>query len=274
MIARWLACCVFSMGARAGAQNLHCTKPDGEGILFIGPSFYRATHGYDAHGTRYSNPATFSRSQLGAYVEYGATADLTLIANLAVVRLSSVDARTSHQSTGLSNPEFAFAAAVERLPFIGRLFCAAGLALKLPVVGQGDPLIGFAQTDIEGRLRQLGALNLWSYNGYWVTDVALRYRSGAPADEFRFNALGALRYTPNWTAMLSAVTVTGLRNGSPIAVNNNYTLDPDYSSYQVQAAALYRSARTRFEQIGISQEVAGRNSGSGTTISLVIWQYF
>ena len=270
-----LAWCLLAP-ARGEAQNAHCTKPDGEGILFIGPSFYTTTGGFDANGRRtsYGEQARFTRSQLGAYVEYGATDDLTLIGNFAAVRLDSRNASGTVSNTGLANPELSFAAAVERWPVIGRAFCAAGIAVKLPFRSGGDPLIGFAQTDVEWRLRSLDGFSIAGRSGYWVTDVGLRYRAGAPADEFRFNALGALRYARNWTAMISAITSTGLRNGQPIEISSNFTLNPDYASYFVQGALLYRHARARHYQFGVSQELAGRNAGSGTTLSLVIWQYY
>jgi len=259
-----------------GAQNEHCTKPDGEGILFVGPSVYVTSHGYDAQGGRvsYGPGARFTRSQLGAYVEYGASHDLTLIGNFALVHLESRSATERRTNTGVANAELAFARAIERVPGIGRLFCAAGVAVKLPFRSGGDPLIGFAQTDVEGRLRSLGGFTLVGRGGYWVTDLGLRYRAGEPADELRFNALGALRTARNVTTMLSAVTSTGLRNGQPIPVNSNYTLNPDYASYAIQAALLYRQARARYYQSSVSQELAGRNAGSGTTLSFVIWQYF
>ncbi|HXG71991.1 MAG TPA: hypothetical protein VNJ04_15385, partial [Gemmatimonadaceae bacterium] len=177
-------------------------------------------------------------------------------------------------NTGFNNPELGAAFAIDRVKGLNKLFCAFNTMVKLPIRGGGDPIIGFAQTDVEFGLRSLGNLRIGLPGGYWVSDIAYRTRFGAPADELRYNANASVRVALHWYVVALAQTTTGMRNGRPTQIGANYILNPDYSSYSAQLTTIYKATRTRMVQFGFNRELAGRNAGAGTTAIMTIWQYF
>ncbi|HXG70973.1 MAG TPA: hypothetical protein VNJ04_10235, partial [Gemmatimonadaceae bacterium] len=122
------------------AQVGHCTKPEAQGILFLGTSLYRASGGFDAAGrpNTFGPGASFTRAQLGAYIEYGATNDITLITNISAVHLRSGSPTSTKVNTGFNNPELGAAFAIDRVKGLNKLFCAFNTMVKLPIRGGGD----------------------------------------------------------------------------------------------------------------------------------------
>ncbi len=218
--------------------------------------------------------ATFTRLQANAYSEIGLAPGWALVANLTAARLVYEDGSYRATSLALSNPEIAVQADVTGVPFVSRLFCMAQLTVKLPYNGGGDPLVGFRQMDVEGKLRALGWLEVAHHNGYWVLDLAYRLRDGAPSDELKLETTAGLDLTTRLMALAQIFTTLGTGNGSPIPNGNNPSIDPEYSAVQSQFGVVYMMRPGRRVQLQWNRELWGRNSGDGNTIGVVMWLDF
>jgi hypothetical protein len=81
-------------------------------------------------------------------------------------------------------------------------------------------------------------------------------------------------FSRRFTGMAQYFGITGMRNGAPFATGGNPNVQSDFDLYKVQLSIVTRlRARTKF-QVGWTQAVKGRNTGSGGALLAAIWRDF
>lgn len=228
-----------------------------------GHSLVVSRSGYFSGG---SGEAHYNQTDTGAYLEVGVTDRLTL-GGAATYALQWNDGAFPARSNGFSVAEI-FAQHLlfrrGRAVISGRLTAAAdtGLTLYRPDGASAplgvDPalepalLAGYAFDD-KGRTF-VGAEAGW------------RSSLGADADRLRFLVTAGYKHDRHWMALVktsgSVVTETG---------DTSWT---DYDVYRADAALVYTTIRDRSYEIGISQDLGGRNIATGSAIYFSVWSRF
>ena len=68
--------------------------------------------------------------------------------------------------------------------------------------------------------------------------------------------------------------IRGLRNGSPIEVTGNPTINPDFDLYKGQLSLVYRVGPKLRIQAGYLRDLTGRNTGAGDGFVVSLWINF
>lgn len=245
------------------------------GQIILNTTYYRATDTFTQTGGRrsFSNDGEFTKWEINPYVEYGLRNDLTLVLNLFWRSLRFSDRFGSSENSGMVDPEIGLRYRLSP-PEAQPVWSVQGV-VKLPVTSSpGTPELGNDQTDVEGRLLVGRGFSVGSSSGFWNIEAAYRFRSEAPADEIRLDATLGYDLSPKWLVMGQIFVIRGLRNGSPIEVKGNPTIDPNFDLYKGQVSLVYRVGPKLRVQAGYLRDLAGRNTGAGQGLLVSLWLNF
>jgi hypothetical protein len=136
-----------------------------------------------------------------------------------------------------------------------------------------NPAPGNHQEDVEARIL-IGRGTTWSHrNFFWDTEAAYRYRSGAPADQFRGDATAGINLTQRVMVMGQIFSIKSLRNGSPFD-STNPNAQSDFDLYKSQASVVVSLRPSLRLHVGWSDAFSGRNTGKGHSAIFGIWKSF
>jgi len=96
---------------------------------------------------------------------------------------------------------------------------------------------------------------------FWDAEAAFRYRSGAPADQFRADLTAGLDLTPRVMAMGQAFVIQGLRNGEPLSPTTNPNTQSDFDLYKGQISLVFNLGHGLKVQAGWNEASPGATPG-------------
>jgi protein XagA len=176
----------------AGAWN----QPPGHGQLIFTSSFFQTSDTFDASGsvTPFGDGGTFRQVLLNPYFEIGLSRHYTLVVNGNAPLLKFSNTYGSQSSAGLGDMEVGLKRRLNSNE--SQWAISAQLTTMFPAYSANrNPAPGNHQEDVEARIL-IGRGTTWSHrNFFWDTEAAYRYRSGAPADQFRGDATAGINLT-------------------------------------------------------------------------------
>jgi hypothetical protein len=270
-VALLMVCALMPSGLQASAWN----QEPGRGQLIVTSSLFRTSSSYDNSGTpqAFGYKGRFQQIELNPYLEYGLSHRYTLVVNAFVPALNFTNSYGSQSSFGLGNIEVGLQ---RRLNSVESPWAISGqITVSFPgYSATQNPPPGNHQEDLEARvLVGRGATKLHR-QVFWDAEAAYRYRSGAPADQFRSDLTAGIYATHRLMVMGQFFGITGLRNGTPINLITNPNAQSDFDLYKAQLSLVARvTPRTRV-QVGCNVALAGRNTGRGPTFILALWRSF
>lgn len=254
----------------AGAWN----QAPGHGQIILSSSFLETRRGFDASGSEqpFGSQGRFRQIAFNPYVEIGLTRRNTLVLNLNAPVLLYSDRYGSSTSGGLGDVEIGLK---RRLNATESKWAISGqLTAKFPgYPAQRNPAPGNHQEDAEARfLIGRGGL-LAGHHFFWDAEAAYRYRSLAPADQFRADFSTGLNLSRRWMAMGQVFAIQSLRNGDPFSTTNP-SAQSDFDLYKTEFSLVTLIRRNTRVQIGWCDAFAGRNTGSGHSFLIGLWKNF
>jgi hypothetical protein len=262
----------------AAADSAHAgawTLPQSSGQVILTNLYYRASEEFTRGGHRqsFSNDGEFTKYEFNPYIEYGLRDDLTLVLNLFARRVAFSNDFSGEVNFGLADPEIGLRYRLSP-PSAQTVWSVQG-AIKLPVAFPHDtPPLGNEQTDVEGRLLVGRGFSIGPRWAYWDLEVAYRFRDEAPADEIKLDATLGVSLTERWLVIGQFFGTRGLRNGSPVRIRNNPTIDINYDLYKAQLSIVYQLTQNVRLQGGYLRDLAGRNTGAGDAALFAVWFRF
>jgi hypothetical protein len=255
---------------RAGAWN----QEAGHAQLIFTTSHYQTSSGFDASGINrpFANQGKFRQIALSSYFEYGVTRRYALIVNANAPFLRYANADGSVSSAGFGDVEIAVKRRMNAPE--SRWALSGQFTVMFPAYSASrNPAPGNHQEDVELRLL-VGRGTIWSKrNFYWNVESAYRYRSGAPADQFRGDVTVGADITQRFSTLAQVFAIKGVRNGDPFDISNP-NAQSDFDLYKVQLSLLATITRRVRLQAGWNDSFSGRNTGRGHAVILGLWKSF
>jgi hypothetical protein len=246
-LARFLAVSLmaFPTTAFAGAWTLDA----GKGIAIVTATASQATKAFNGGGSLETTPR-YSKAELQALLEYGATDWLTVILAPSLQHVA-IGGPFEAQRTGLGYTEFG-----ARMRFARGDSWVVSAQTTLRVPGTFDKFnpaaIGYTDPEVDVR-------GLLGYNfkaGAWPAfvdvQVAQRFRLGGPPDEFRADLTLGLEPQDRWLILIQSFNVISEGKGSW-----EY---PSYAYHKFQLSAVYPLTPQLSLQLGGYTTYWGRNA--------------
>jgi len=268
LVAGTVAAC--SALAGAGAWN----ESAGHGQIIFTSSFLQTSSAFDDSGTsrRFGYNGQFRQVVFNPYVEYGLTRKYTLVfsANAPLLRYSNQYGAAS--SAGLGDIEVGVRRRLNSSESPWAL--SAQITAQFPAYSsKQDPAPGNHQEDLEARLLVGRGATWGQHHVFGDVEAGYRYRSGAPADQFRADVTTGLDLTPRVMAMGQVFAIKGLRNGDSFSISNP-NAQSDFDLYKTQFSLVTRVGRSMRIQLGCNDAFAGRNTGGGYGPFVGVWKTF
>jgi len=250
------------------------TEEAGHGQIIFTCSYLQTPNEFDASGKirPFGYRGHFRQVSLNPYFEFGLTRHYTLVLNLNAPLLKYSNQYGAESSAGLGDVEVGIR---RRLNSTESHWIASGqlTAQFAAYPADRNPAPGNHQQDVEGRLL-LGRGGIWGgHNAFFDIEAAYRYRSGAPADQFRGDFSTGFDVTPRFMALAQMFSIKSLRNGDPFSPTNP-NAQSDFDLYKAQLSLVVRVARGTRLQMGWNDAFAGRNTGGGQTWLAGVWKNF
>lgn len=245
--------------ALAGAWTLEA----GTGQALVTSTFSRADKAFDGDGKAQPAPR-YDKAELQALLEYGATDRLTLMALPGLQRVS-IGAPVDATRTGLGYTEFG---GRYRL-FGGTAWVFSGQAtVRMPGTSNDLNPAAIGHTDPEVDVRALLGYSFSAGNwpAFFDLQVAQRFRTGAPPDEFRADVTLGLSPAANWQLIAQSFNVISEGAGSPPFSSYNY--------HKLQLSVVYDLSPRLSLQLGGFTAFAGRNALQENGVVFGTWYRF
>jgi hypothetical protein len=253
--------------ATAGAWTL----PQGAGQVIVAVEQKIATERYGDRGRRRPT-ATFGKSELSAYLEYGLLDRLTVIVAPRLERISIAPPRETVR-TGFGHTEIGARVLVGRFDppsaglWQGTVFSLQS-SVRLPgAVDRDDPLMGAnALAEYDARALAGTAFAVGTWTGYVNVEGGVRLRQGPPPDEARLDVTLGVRPAPDWTLLAQAFLVETIEPGTPAFPDGRYA--------RLQLGLVRDLGRSWSLQVAGNSVVAGRNALAENGLLLAVWRRF
>jgi protein XagA len=254
----------------AGAWNQapgHCQ------VIFT-TSYFQTRKQFDSSGANepFGYGGQFRQLSFNPYTECGLSRRYGIVLNFNAPLLRYGNQFAASNSAGLGDVEVGIKRRLNALE--SNWAISAQLTAMFPAYSATrNPAPGNHQEDVEVRFL-VGRGSMWAHRRFfWDAESAYRYRSGAPADQFRADFTSG--YTPisRIMAMGQIFAITGLRNGSPFSATNP-NAQSDFDLYKAQASLVILVGHGVRLQPGWNTAFSGRNTGSGQTVFVGLWKNF
>jgi hypothetical protein len=245
--------------AFAGAWTL----PEGSGQVVVTGTASTASNGFD--GTNLAPTPRYNKFELQGLVEYGLTDRFTLIVSPGLQHID-IAAPTNAQRTGLGYTEFGGRYSLLQ----GESWVASGqVTMRVPGTNDISNPAAIGYTSVETDVRGLVGHNftLSAMPGFVDFELAQRFRSGGPPNEFRADATFGLQVAPRWLLLAQSFNVMSEGAGTSV-------LFPSYEYYKLQLSAVYSLSPTWSVQGGGFTTFAGRNALQENGILVGVWHRF
>jgi protein XagA len=249
------------------------TQDAGHGQIIVSASYFETSHEFSSNGQiqPFGYGGRFQQIQINPYIEYGLSSRNTVVVNFWTQHLHYADQYHDFNSIGMGDVEVALR---RRLNSLDSPWVVSGQALILfpAYSATTTPAPGNHQEDFEGRAL-LGRAMPWRH-AYWDAEAAYRYRTGAPADQFR--AEGAVGFNPFARAKLIGqfYAIKGMQNGTPLAPNGNPNAQSDFDLYKSEISLVFSVYSQTRVQAGWVDAFSGRNTGHGSAGLIAVWRSF
>jgi protein XagA len=235
---------------------------------------YYESHEFWDQSRNINDCPRYRKLELNQWLEYGLTENLTIGLNAFI---PYIQAEGQGNNAGLGDLE-----ALGRYRIWKNHASVLSTQLLLKIPGPYDdklPLLGQGQYDLEWRLLYGGggALNQGK-NGEWFANIecGFRKRFGPPADEIRLDWIVGWK-VPNKKLEINfrQENILGLRNNSSITASDPYReRSADYDLHKFTLSGIYSIDSNIALQVGVTQDVLGRNIGKGVGPLMALWMKF
>jgi hypothetical protein len=146
--------------------------------------------------------------------------------------------------------------------------------VSIPTYDEDDtPALGLGGYDFELRYSVGRGYTLGDRNGYVDAGAAVRWRTGDPADELRFDISSGIALTENWMIIGELNVIEGLGNND-WREQMSFIDSTDYDLTKLQLSALYTLTNDVHFQLGYVEPVFGRNTGAAGGPFVAAWWRF
>lgn len=253
-----LSCLVSPLPAAAAAWN----RPAGEGLAIVDYTLGAGTEYFDGRG--HLAPArSYSKSELSAYVEYGATDSLTLIArpSLDDVHIGAPDAGT-YRGSGSS----AVGAQWQALVFGPAVLAVQGTFSLPGSTSRTDPAV-IGNTAREGDLRILAGVGLpVPFRPFLDLQGSYRIRSSGAAAQWHGDATFGFYPTDKLLVLLQSFTTVPTGPGDARLPSSRAT--------RLELTGVYALTQNWALQLGGFTTAWGREALRERGFTTGVWWYF
>jgi protein XagA len=224
--------------------------------------------------TRFPDRGTSRQDQLNLYIEHGLTEDLTLIGNFYYNRVRYDSDTFDGRNSGFGDQELGVRYRLNPPgggdPWVG----AVQALVSIPTYDEDDtPALGLGGYDLELRYSVGRGFPIGTRTGYVDAGAALRWRTGDPADEFRFDISSGIALTDKWMIIGELNVIEGLGNSSGQR-QMSFIDSTDYDLTKLQLSALYTLSHDVHFQLGYVEPIFGRNTGAAGGPFVAAWWRF
>ncbi len=251
LLAAAMAASTFSQQAYASAWS----RDDGELMIISRADYFKSDlMNVSVGGTEVESK--FERIESNNYFEYGVTSGLTVGGK--VFYGTSWLTRGSNVETASGFTEFE--AFVQQQVFRNERHAGAvKVAAGAPSGFESGARAGLESegADLEFSLLYGRSLTFEPVKTFAAAEVGFRKRFGESADRMRFLTTIGLAPNDRWDLLFDTYSVKSLRNEG--------TGGADFDVIKIQPSVVWRATRRFSFQVGLSEEIAGRNLALGTT---------
>jgi hypothetical protein len=249
-------------------------QPQGHGFVISSLSYLEA----DSRLPN-ANPVVgdgdFSRLGVGVYVEYGVSEHITIggSAQLAEVRLRGLS--ESESSSGVGDVELFVRPVVWRS---GASILAAQATLAIPggYEAERNPALGDGAVGAELRLLYGRGFELSGLSSFFDLQGAYRFRLGAPADQVRVDATLGTHPAEGWMLLLQSRDTISAGNQTDHGLGPGLAgrYGTDYDLYSLAFSVVGDVSPHWSVELGVADELGGRNYSTGEGVFVSIWRKF
>ncbi len=231
---------------------------------------------YDKASLNYysANPA-FTDTNLGNYLEYGLTDNLSLVNSIYFKRIKNdyytpaTGVTTTSTTSGIADIEIGLKHKLAEGNY-GVLSHQA--LLKLPGLYDKNCGLPLGNGQFDAEYRVLYGLSLWRlFPGYANLEAGYRYRAEAPADEFRYLVEIGADITSRFYARVKLDAIVSMNNADKVAdQSGNPTTIFQYDLQKLDTALGYKLTDTWGLELGYTPTLYAKNTADGTNYSVGI----
>jgi hypothetical protein len=210
----------------------------------------------------------FIDMNVGNYIEYGLTDNITLINALYYKFLKKEDQSGDVSSNGLGDIDLGVKGKIAEGSW--GVLSAQGL-VKIPgLYHESDPLpLGNGQYDFE--LRTLYGRSLWPLiPGYCNFEIGYRWRAGAPSDEFRYLIEFGSDFTKYIYGRIKLDSILSMENGSKYNNSGNPMASNNFDLGKLDIALGFRITNVWGLEICYRPDIYGSNTTEGAAYTLAL----
>ncbi len=255
-----------SLAALSGAEAGAFREPPGTGEIITSASFSGSTRSFDASG-KLIPVRSYSKFELGTYIDYGLTDWLTLVATPSLDHIHT-QAADGHSETATGLGDTGLGARAGFYPTPDLVFSVQGL-LRPPLALQPNPTAQwFEHSHIwSGELRGLAgtSLEIAGFAAFANVEAGYRWNGTMTANEWRADLTFGLHATPRVLILLQ--TFAAISDGRTES-------NPSYYWDKGQISGVYAFDAAWSAQIGCFATLAGRNAAREIGPFTALWYRF
>lgn len=250
----------FPTVAFAGAWTLDA----GQAVAIVTGTLTRSGEAFDGSGNTQPT-ARYSKNELQALFEFGATSWLTLMLAPSLQHVG-IAAPFEAQRSGLGYTDLGARA---RLGGGDSWVVSAQTTLRVPgTVDRPNPAaIGYTDPEVDVRVLFGYSFKAGTWPAFIDVQVAQRFRLGGPPDEFRADFTLGVRPQDRWLVLLQSFNVISEGAGS-------LPFFPSYSYSKLQLSAVYSVTPKLSLQVGGYTTYWGQNALQENGLVLGAWYKF
>ncbi len=225
------------------------TLPEGKGQVVVTGTLSTADKEFNGSGSARATPR-YDKFELQGLIEYGATDRLTLIASPSL-QYVDIEGSTGGQRTGLGYAEFGG----RYLLMQSDSWVLSGqTTLRVPGTFEktNPAAVGYADPEIDARVLLGRSFSAGPWPAFIDLQLAQRFRTGDPPDEFRVDLTFGLRPAPQWLLLTQSFNVFSEGMGGPAF--------PSFAYHKFQMSVVYEMTPAWAVQFGAFTTFAGRNA--------------
>lgn len=238
-------------------------RPKGDGIIISRLDYFVSSF-EDTNTPPLLNK--FERFETNTYAEYGLTNNI-LISGKFVYGLTQQQAagETISTASGITEVELGAQYTFRRTE---KSVTSARIAYVLPPNAETGTRDGFASdgNDLDLSLLYGRSLTTGPVNTFISGLVSYRRRFGSAADQVRTQATIGAEPSDRWLLLGEVFTEISLQNNEPDGA--------DFDIIKIQPSVVWKASKAYSIQLGLSQEITGRNINLGRTVFLGLWYRF
>ena len=259
------------------------TQAVGSGQVIVNGSYYVSDHSYDQRG-KLSLANLYVKKEINPYIEYGLTDDVTLGGSFFLQRAEQQQSGVDYSQMAFSSAEFFVR---KKLWENDSWVFSVQPWIKLPGLYEESDFPSFGKKQIDTEIRfLLGKSIHWSlpikhFNwGEWGNaeyhfmnmEVAVRHHGEVGKEEVRVDPTLGIRLRGDIMLLAQGFATFGVGPaGSQLIQTGNAV---NYDVIKIQLSGVKEITEKTSLQLGVFQEVWGRNIGGGAGGLLSLWYRF